>query len=108
MGLRGFQTRLGILLCLIREPLKKLLNIFYITVFFFKFETRIYQPIKGIPMISDPTPFMASLSLYYYDNTWIRQTKMKDPVTNRKFGNVFRFIDDLTAINDGGNISSTT
>ena len=59
-------------------------------------------------MISDPTPFMANLSLYYYDNTWIRKTKMKDPVTNRKFGNVFRFIDDLTAINDGGNISSTT
>ena len=51
---------------------------------------------------------MVNLSLYYYDDTWIRKTKMKDLVTNRKFRNVFRFIDDLTAINDGGNISSTT
>lgn len=59
-------------------------------------------------MRSDPTQFMVNLSLYYYDDTWIRKTKMKDLVTNRKFRNVFRFIDDLTAINDGGNISSTT
>ena len=34
MDLRGFQTRLGILLGLITEPLKKLLNIFYNCFFF--------------------------------------------------------------------------
>ena len=53
-------------------------------------------------MGSDPAPFMANLFLFYFEDKWIRKTKRKDLILARKFGNVFRFIDDLAAINDSG------
>ena len=69
---------------------------------FFKFGNKVFQQTIGIPMGSDPAPFMANLFLYYYEEKWIRKTKRKDLIMARKFGNVFRFIDDLAAINDSG------
>ena len=69
---------------------------------FFKFGDQVFQQIIGIPMGSDPAPFMANLLLYYFEDKWIRKTKRKDLFLARKFCNVFRFIDDLAAINDSG------
>ena len=69
---------------------------------FFKFGSKIFQQVIGIPMGSDPTPFMANLFLFYYEDKWIRKTKKKNLILARKFSNVFRFIDDLAALNDGG------
>ena len=45
-------------------------------------------------MGSDPAPFFANLFLFHYESKWIK--KMKESA------NMFRFIDDLTALNDGG------
>ena len=53
-------------------------------------------------MGSDPAPFFANLFLYHYESKWIRSLKKSDLRRARKFANVFRFIDDLTTLNDWG------
>ena len=62
----------------------------------------LFRQIIGIPMGSDPAPFFANLFLYFYENKWLKELKRVDLAKARRFGNTFRFIDDLTAINDGG------
>ena len=51
-------------------------------------------------MGSDPAPFFANLFLYYYESRWMNELKKKDLIRARKLCNIFRFIDDLNAIND--------
>ena len=63
---------------------------------------KLFQQIIGIPMGSDPAPFMANLFLYYYESRWIKRLKKENLSDARKFGHTYRFIDDLIAINDGG------
>ena len=53
-------------------------------------------------MGSDPAPFMANLFLYYYENKWINKLKKSDIGRSRRYSNIFRFIGDLSAFNDGG------
>ena len=53
-------------------------------------------------MGSDPAPYLANLFLYRYESTWLNKTKKNNYILARKFGRVYRFIDDLIAINDGG------
>ena len=62
----------------------------------------VYRQIIGLPMGSDPAPFMANLFLYHYESSWLKNIKKNDIHTARKFSNTFRFIDDLNAINDSG------
>ena len=69
---------------------------------FFKFGDKIFKQVIGIPMGSDPAPFMANLFLYSYESKWVLKTKKCHLKEARMFGNTFRFIDDLIAINDGG------
>ena len=40
--------------------------------------------------------------IYLYKNKWTKETKKNDLIKPRKFRNIFRFIDDLYYINDGG------
>ena len=47
-------------------------------------------------MGSDPVPFFANLFLFFYESKWLKYYRV-----TRKCGNIFRFIDDLIAINDG-------
>ena len=53
-------------------------------------------------MGSDPAPFFANLFLYYYESKRMNELKIKDLIRARKLCNIFRFIDDLNAINDAG------
>lgn len=69
---------------------------------FFTLGNLLFKQVIGIPMGSDPAPFMANLFLYFYENKWLTDLRKKDLPSARKFGNTFRFIDDLCAINDGG------
>ena len=69
---------------------------------FFTVGTLLFRQIIGIPMGSDPAPFMANLFLYYYENKWINKLKKSDIGRARRYSNIFRFIDDLSAFNDGG------
>ena len=52
-------------------------------------------------MGSDPAPFFANLFLFFYESRWLKSIKNTNYGVPRKFGNIFRFIDDLIAINDG-------
>ena len=45
---------------------------------------------------------MATMILYYYEDELIRKIKRKGNLTDHKFGNVLRFIDELVAKNYGG------
>ena len=53
-------------------------------------------------MGSDPAPFWANLFLFFFENEWLKRVKQTNNILARKFGNTFRFIDDLIAMNDGG------
>ena len=67
---------------------------------FFTFGNTIFRQVIGIPMGSDPAPFMANLFLYHYESLWIKNLKKEDLQKARRFSNTFRFIDDLLTIND--------
>ena len=72
---------------------------------FFTFGSQVFQQIIGIPMGSDPAPFFANLFLYYYESKWLKKIQKTDIARARRLANTFRFIDDLAAINDGGEFS---
>ena len=67
---------------------------------YFTFGSKIFRQIIGIPMGSDPAPFMANLFLYHFESKWIRKLKKENLQVARKFANTFRFIDDLLTVND--------
>ena len=73
---------------------------------YFKFGDKLFRQDIGIPMGSDPAPCFANLFLYHYESSWIKSIKKTDNILARKFGNVFRYIDDLLAINDGHSFES--
>ena len=52
-------------------------------------------------MGSDPVPFFANHFLFFYKSRWSKYIKNSNYDVARKFGNFFRFIDNLIAINDG-------
>ena len=56
----------------------------------------------GIPMGIDPAPFWANLFLYAYENNFMTDLISTDKVKARRFHSTKRFIDDLCALNDGG------
>ena len=68
----------------------------------FKFGNKLFRQIVGIPMGSDPAPYFANLFLYRYESRWLNKMKKDNNILARKFGKVFRYIDDLLTINDGG------
>ena len=80
---------------LFKDAIKYLMNSCYFT-----FGGKLFRQVIGIPMGSDPAPFMANLFLYYYENKWVRNLKKENLMKARKFSHTFRFIDDLIAIND--------
>ena len=56
----------------------------------------------GIPMGIDPAPFWANLFLYSYEEKYISNLISFNKVKARHFYSTKRFIDDLCALNDGG------
>ena len=69
---------------------------------FFTLGDRVYRQKIGIPMGSDPAPFMANLFLYPYESEYVKKVQKENIFVARRFRNTFRFIDDLVAINDDG------
>ena len=67
----------------------------------FQVDSKIFHQVIGIPMGSDRRPFFANLFLFLYECRWLKSIKISNYGVARKFGNIFRFIDDLIAINDG-------
>ena len=57
-------------------------------------------------MGSDPAPFFANLFLYFYESKWMNELKKNDLIKAKKLCNIFRFLDDLNSIDDGGEFES--
>ena len=69
---------------------------------FFTVGNTVLRQAIGIPMGIDPAPFWANLFLYAYESRYISDLITSDKVKARKFHSTKRFIDDLCALNDGG------
>ena len=67
---------------------------------YFTFGEKLFRQIVGIPMGSDPAPFMANLFLYHYESKWVKSLKKDSLQRARRYNHTFRFIDDLLTIND--------
>ena len=67
---------------------------------YFAVGKNVYKQVIGIPMGTDPAPFMANLFLYYYEDKFMKELKSKDKKSAYKFGHVWRYIDDLNAVNN--------
>ena len=67
---------------------------------YFRVGNSIFKQKIGIPIGSDPAPFFANLFLFHYESEWIRSISRVDFARARRLFNTFRFIDDLTALND--------
>ena len=73
---------------------------FLINNSFFQVGSEIFCQVIGILIGSDPVPFFANLFLFFYKSRWLKSIKNANYGVIRKIGNIFRFIDDLIAIND--------
>ena len=69
---------------------------------FFTVGNMTMQQTIGIPMGIDPAPFWANLFLYTYERDYMKSLIGFDKVKAKCFHSTHRFIDDLCAINDGG------
>ena len=67
---------------------------------FFQVGDKVFRQIIGIPMGSDPAPFIANLFLYIYENRFMTNLKKNDLARAKNLRHVFRFIDDLISLND--------
>ena len=63
---------------------------------------QIFRQKIGIPMGLDPAPFLANLFLAFYEIHFIDGLRKTDYSRAKKFLNTYRFIDDLSPLNDHG------
>ena len=73
---------------------------------YFRLGDKLFRQDIGIPMGSDPAPAWANLFLFHYESSWLNSIKKSNNILARKFGQVFRYIDDLLALNDGHSFES--
>ena len=69
---------------------------------FFTCGNKLFRQQIGIPMGGDPAPHWANLFLFYYESEFIKNVKKSNAPRARKFRHIYRYIDDLQAINDYG------
>ena len=60
------------------------------------------KPVIGIPMGINLAPFWANPFLYSYEEEYMSSLISSDKIKVRRYHLTKRFIDDLFAINDGG------
>jgi hypothetical protein len=72
---------------------------------YFSFGSRSYQQIIGIPMGTDPAPYIANLYLHYYESRWMEElAKTNYTAARRYYTHTRRFIDDLCALNNNDEV----
>ena len=79
----------------------KLINciIFLIDNCYFSLGEYIFKQIIGVPIGVDPGPYMANLTLWYYENNYMDKLCKTDYFSAHKLNYTFRLIDDITSIN---------
>ena len=61
---------------------------------FFQVGSQIFRQVSGIPMGSDPAPFIANLFLYIYENRFMTNLKK----TNLSWAKIYAIFSDLLTI----------
>jgi hypothetical protein len=70
---------------------------------YFRFGKKVYQQISGIPMGTDSGPFLANLTLFSMEFKYLSKEMKRGNFTVTRFLNhTFRYIDDITIVNDDG------
>ena len=104
-GTRWINNVKNNVICLSKQQIKDAVA-YLLLNYYFTVGPKIFCQITGIPMGSDPAPFFANLFLYLYESKWMNELKKTDLIEARKLCNIFRFINDLNSINDGGEFES--
>ena len=70
---------------------------------FFQFGNNVFRQIVGIPMGTNCAPLLANLTLFRYEYRYItRKLKLGDYEHCKLLSDTFRYMDDLSSINDRG------
>ena len=64
--------------------------------------SEVFRQIIGVPIGVDPGPYIANLTLWYYENGYLEKLYKRDYFSARMLGKTFRLIDDITSINSDG------
>ena len=76
---------------------------FVVSNTYFQFRGQVFKQVIGIPMGTDCTPWLANLTLFDYEFVFLtNRLKANDLSTCTKLRHCFRYIDDITVINDDG------
>ena len=62
----------------------------------------IYKQLIGVPIGVDCGPFVANLTLFYYENKFLESLYKQDYKSAHKLNGTFRLIDDISSINSDG------
>ena len=62
----------------------------------------IFRQIIGVPMGVDPGPYIANLTLWYFENKYLEKLYKTDYFSAKLLNRTFRLIDDITAVNSDG------
>ena len=84
-----------------KQSLKDAVKYLIVNCYFVVGNTVFIQKID-IPMGIDPASFWANLFLYYYESKHVQKLASQKNIRSYKYHSMNRFIDDLLAINDGG------
>ena len=69
---------------------------------YFTLGNLVFRQIIGVPIGVDPGPYIANLTLWYYENSYLEKLYKYDFYGARMMGKTFRLIDDITSINSDG------
>jgi len=75
---------------------------FLISNCYFSFKDRCYKQEIGIPMGTSCAPFLANFYLFWYEFSYMKQKMKTDRLKCKKLRYIYRYIDDITVINDSG------
>ena len=92
---------INIVICLTKQHIKDAVAYLLFNCYF-TVGRKIFCQIIRIPMGFDPASFFANLFLYFYETKLMKKLKKNELIKARKLCNIFRFIDYLNSINDGG------
>jgi hypothetical protein len=98
----SWQNKRKSMLTISKEKLLKMIE-FVVDNAYFRFGSRVYQQVVGIPMGTDCGPFIANLTLFSYEFKYVSilmKSGKKDIA--KSLNNTFRYIDDITSVNDDG------
>ena len=62
----------------------------------------IFKQIIGVPIGVNPGPFIANLTLFYYEYKYLDKLYKTDYFSAKRLNNTFRLIDDITTVNSDG------